>query len=181
MTSASRHLSHQLNFAIDVIMMAIVTLYLLHQSSKRQRASGCYYLYGPTLLVVVASLLILMDPIRHVLQDAHLWHAPMYIRRCPIRDMQLPATTCRNDHDCSCLDGQDCFSCYDNQYCSEGRETFGCLSVYGWIFTIGTTYVGFGFFFFAVLWNADIMGKIVKIQHQWQRLRRREPPLPAQG
>jgi hypothetical protein len=189
-TSASRHVSHYLNLGIDLIMLTLVTGYIgyeactkrrmrvLQQSSLPQHEQH-WIIYGPTYLVALASLLILADPIRHVLQDLHYWKASMYMHGCPVRALQIPERTCSissecGTHDCgggyfSVHPGEDCFTCWqDSGRCSEGAETFRCLSAIGWLVTVVCTYVGFALFFVAVMWNSNLLPKMAQ---KWKVLR----------
>lgn len=50
-------------------------------------------------------------------------------------------------------------------------ETFKCLNTYGWLFTIGCTYVGIGLLVFGTMWNADIIGKCGEIRDKWNEIR----------
>jgi hypothetical protein len=182
-TSASRHFSHYLNLVVNIAMLTFVLGFVWNQSKRRDKQPTRWLKYGPTYLVAIASLLILADPMRHILQDLHLWRAPMYISGCPVRALQIPERTCIANSDCggnncgggyfSVNPGEDCFTCWhDTGFCSEGAEAFRCLSVYGWMLTVVATYAGFALFFFAVLWNANITGKLKKIRRQWRALRR---------
>jgi len=128
--------------------------------------------------VAVASVLILADPLRHVLQDLHVWKANMYVHGCPDRALQLPERACSVPQDCGMHDcgegyysvnpGEDCFTCWADGMCSEGAETFRCLSGIGWFVTVICTYVGFAIFFVGVLWNSKLIPKIVR---KWKLLR----------
>ena len=97
----------------------------------------------------------------------------------------LPLRSCIVDSDCGLYDcgggyfsdgeGQPCFNCMSTQIprvCGANAETYACLSVVGWIFTVVMTYVGFAFFFVATFWNADLVGKLRAIRDQWRALRR---------
>ncbi|CAB9500054.1 expressed unknown protein [Seminavis robusta] len=183
-------------------MLVAVVLFVAYESSKR---ASCKY--GPTILISVASLLILVDPTRHVLLDQTHWqyvhqYGGMYRHNCPVRALMLPPRECNVAADCgpyhcggdfyAMAPHQDCFTCYDNDedttssttttttgsMCSEGMETFACLSVTGWIVTIGMTYLGFALFIIGTLWNANILHKISDIRHEWNRLRGTQNNIP---
>jgi hypothetical protein len=78
-----------------------------------------------------------------------------------------------------------CFTCFptdsgsvlanatEEWYCSDNAETYACLTSVGWVFTIVMTYLGFGCFFFATFWNANLLGKLEAIRDQWHALRNR--------
>jgi hypothetical protein len=168
-------------------MLGLVTGYLWYEAcTKRQRRvmqaepsikQEHWIVYGPTYLVAMASLLILADPVRHVLQDLHYWKASMYIHGCPIRALQIPESTCSASEECGTHDcgggyfsvhpGEDCFTCWYDGMCSEGAETFRCLSWIGWLVTAFCTYVGFGLFFAGILWNSSLLPKIAQ---KWKLL-----------
>ena len=150
---------------------------------NKQQITHTHYhfnIYGPAYLVSLGSILILADPIRHVLQDLDyiIGGASMYIHNCPVRALQLPSRSCSIPNDCgsyhcggvyySVHPGEDCFTCWNDGMCSEGAETFRCLSIVGWLVTVVCTYVGFALFFAGVLWNSKIIPKIVQ---KWKILR----------
>lgn len=115
---------------VDVVMLGGVAAFVWYEARAKRRGIGGS-VYGPALLVSVASILIIADPTRHVLQDLQLIGAPMYKPHCRV-------------------------------------ETFACLSIIGWFFTVFCTYVGFALFFGGVIWNSNIVDRIVK---QWKDLR----------
>ena len=147
-------------------------------SSSRGKQIKHFNIYGPAYLVSIGSISILADPIRHVLQDLDYIGAAMYIHGCPVRALQIPTRTCSIPMDCgshhcggayySVHPGEDCFTCWNDGMCSEGAETFRCLSTVGWLVTVVCTYVGFALFFAGVLWNSRIIPKIVR---KWKILR----------
>lgn len=55
--------------------------------------------------------------------------------------------------------------------CAAGIESFVCLSVVGWLFTVVFTYTGFLLLFTATMWNARICGKIGDIRDKWREIR----------
>jgi hypothetical protein len=179
-TSASRHFSHMLNIIIDLVLLGFVCSYFWYQAYTKRRRSqppSPWSIYGPAYLVTLGSCLILADPVRHVLQDLHVWHASMYIHACPVRALQLPNRSCTQPSDCgvnacgggyfSEKPGTDCFTCWEDGMCSEGAETFRCLSTIGWVVTIFCNYVGFSLFLAAVLWSSNLLPKI---NRKWKAL-----------
>lgn len=157
--------------------LSIYFWYLACTKHTRDSQQSMMKTYGPALLVTIGSCLILADPVRHVLQDMDLWHAPMYISNCPVRALQQPKRSCSEPSDCGAYDcgegffadhaGTDCFTCWKDGMCSEGAETFRCLSTTGWVVTIFCSYIGFSLFFTGVLWNYNL---ISKIRHKWRAL-----------
>mmetsp|Transcript_12344 Transcript_12344/g.19460 ORF Transcript_12344/g.19460 Transcript_12344/m.19460 type:complete len:121 (+) Transcript_12344:671-1033(+) len=111
-----------------------------------------------------------------------------YIVNCPIRSLSKPSTNCTASSQCGGIDcgdgsfspekGTACLRCATegpySGFCTEGAETFGCLTPVGWIFTVGCTYLGFALFIFANLWNANFVGKVAAVRKKWQALRESE-------
>ncbi len=62
-------------------MLGGVTAFVWYEARAKQRFVGGS-VYGPALLVFVASVLIMADPTRHVLQDLQLIGASMYKPHC---------------------------------------------------------------------------------------------------
>lgn len=128
------------------------------------------------------------DQLRHVLQDLKIWKpgpfpgSSQYMDQCDIKTVSSPFSNCTVNADCGTYDcgnghfaviaGGTCRSCDTVQaVCVENAETFACLSLIGWIFTVGLTYSGFALFFFASFWNANLMGKLRDIGEKWRALR----------
>jgi len=60
------------------------------------------------------------------------------------------------------------------------EENLTNLTVYGWLFTIIFTYLGFILLFIGVLWNANILEKLKVIRTRWRELRENYRNLPSQ-
>jgi len=70
---ASRTMGHYISFAVTGSMMLCMCGYMLYCArTKRAKKS---YRYVPFFMTVLASLLIMADLLRHVLQDVGLWKA----------------------------------------------------------------------------------------------------------
>jgi len=136
-TVSSRHLSHYLSFVMTTIFLIFLLLYLFHHArSSRVGISQ----YSPFFLVFFSTFFILADPLRHLLQDLHLW---------------LPPSSSEYRRGCS-------------------NESISCLSLIGWIFTIGCTYLGFAGLIIGMMWNAQIGEKWREIKEKWREIRREE-------
>jgi hypothetical protein len=98
--------------------------------------------YGPLILVILATIFIMAEPLRHVLQDRGLWPSRM---RNGMGSAEYRA------------------GCH--------AENIKCLSPVGILFTIVLTYVGFLFLVVGVLWNANIKQQCLKIRAKWRELR----------
>lgn len=60
-----------------------------------------------------------------------------------------------------------------NQYLSDcGSESFECLTVVGWLFTVVFTYSGFALLVCGSMWHANICMKCTQIRQKWRKLRR---------
>lgn len=53
-------------------------------------------------------------------------------------------------------------------------ENMSCLSLTGWLVTVGCTYSGFACLILGTLWNADIKKKLKEIRAQWHMMRHPE-------
>jgi len=120
-------------------MMLVALGYTLYKS--RSRRGQFYQRYGPAIFVAMATVLILVDPFRHILQDVGVW---------PEGQSQWASNEYRDQ-------------CHD--------ETVKCLSVVGWLSTVTATYTGFACLFIGTMWSANILQKFKKIRKEWQKLR----------
>lgn len=138
----------------------MVVMIVLHVRSLKNRSymSTCSR-NGPLILTVIAAILILADPTRHVLQETEIWPATIDGKR-------YPGSSAMYREDCTIGNDED----------SVSRETILCLSTIGWIFYLAT-FLGFIFLFIAVLWNANILEKCRLIRQQWNALREEEEPV----
>ena len=76
-TAGSRHLSHTLSLIFTAIALTLLMIYIGYCTRERSRRySSGVQVYGPFVLLCFASMLVLADPLRHVLQDSGLWTGP---------------------------------------------------------------------------------------------------------
>jgi len=137
-TAASRVMGHWISFATTLAMMIGLSIYVGWHS--RTRRGTHWQKYGPTYLTVIAGVLIMLDLIRHVLEDTGAWTGS--------------GTWGPEEY------RSDCDS-----------ESVQCLSVVGWLITIGATYLGFVLLVIATMWNANICQRLKDIKEEWRRLR----------
>ena len=189
-SSASRHLSHSLTLAVNVVILGAIFAFTLRQASRRRfvhgegGVRGKAYQYGPTILVAVGSLCVLSDNLRHVLQDAGIWRpgpwpgSSQYRSDCAARWVSNTKRHCGASADCGAHDcgggffsaspGLDCYTCLlqgDFAYlCTANAETFSCLSAVGWVFTVVLTYAGFALLAVGSLWNAQLLTKLAAVR-----------------
>ena len=74
-SAASRTLGHWLSLGTTGLMMILVFGFVFSKAKLRRQnvAAGWLHAYGPTLMVGIASLFILAEPVRHCLQDLGWW------------------------------------------------------------------------------------------------------------
>lgn len=73
-TASARSLGHTISFCVTLAMMLAITAYMIY-CSRRRHGPHCFK-YGPTYIMLMASVLIMADLVRHVLQDANIWPEP---------------------------------------------------------------------------------------------------------
>jgi len=186
-TIASRRLGHIVSFAVNAAVLLFAFAFVLFQSKNRAAQPTHWLRFGPTYLTGLAAVLIMADPLRHILADEGIWKTGpwpgcgQYLADCAVRAMPDPAVACKENADCgavacgggfySAAPGENCYTCYaDSGECSKIAETFACLSPVGWVFTVGFTYAGFALFLSATLWNANLIAKLDAVSSKWKAL-----------
>jgi len=124
--------------------MLAMTAYMAWSSRKRSNKS-LFHKYGPTIFVAFASLFIMADLSRHVLEDTHVWPAQMA--------SGWGAAQYKHTPEC------------------DDKEVVRCLTKVGWLFTIDFTYMGFFLLIVGTLWNSNITSKLRLFRAKWQQLR----------
>jgi len=87
-SGAARQTGHEIGIAITGAMMLLVIGYVAWHSQTR--FGNHWQVYGPLYLTILASLMILADPTRHVMQDTNAWPSPgsdEYRDDCDSEDM----------------------------------------------------------------------------------------------
>jgi len=123
--------------------MLAMTGYMAWSSRRRKKRTHCYQ-FGPTYLVAFASLLIMADLTRHVLEDTKVWPSKM----------GNGWGSAQYIHSDSCT-----------------SEVFRCLTKVGWLFTVVFTYAGFALLIFGTFWNSNIVAKLKLFRAKWRQLR----------
>jgi len=134
-TAAARSLGHYISFGVTLAVMLGMCIYVARK--RRLRYGSKWRKNGPLILTIFASMFIMADLTRHVIQDLEWWPAP-------------GSSEYRSD-------------------CHE--ETFKCLSVIGWLFTVAFTYFGFALLVVGTMWNANICEKLQDFRDKWAELR----------
>mmetsp|Transcript_11495 Transcript_11495/g.20365 ORF Transcript_11495/g.20365 Transcript_11495/m.20365 type:complete len:143 (+) Transcript_11495:312-740(+) len=127
-TAGAKSLSHTLSMALTMTILTNLTQYTYHKAQLRR--GSLWHRQGPTLLLALATPLLLADLARHCLQDSGVWPAPG-----------------------SSMYRDDCDEV-------AGLAGLRCLTAVGWIFSILFTYSGFILMLVSVVWAANIHDKI---------------------
>jgi len=117
-----------------------LSLYVAHHA--KQRWGTHWTKWGPTYLTVIASVLVMADLTRHVVEDLNWWPERL--------DNGWGAGEYR----------EDCTT-----------EEMACLTAIGWLFTIVATYSGFALLVVGTMWNANICDKLKEMRVEWRKLR----------
>mmetsp|Transcript_18327 Transcript_18327/g.38130 ORF Transcript_18327/g.38130 Transcript_18327/m.38130 type:complete len:344 (-) Transcript_18327:62-1093(-) len=74
-SAASRTLGHWISLGTTGLMMALVLAFIYSKVKLRKQLPGSTWVhwYGPFLTVLLASMFIMAEPLRHVLQDIDVW------------------------------------------------------------------------------------------------------------
>jgi len=70
-SGAARQTGHEVGIAITGTMMLLLIGYVAWHS--RTRFGSHWQIYGPLYLTIIASLMILADPTRHLMRDTGAW------------------------------------------------------------------------------------------------------------
>jgi hypothetical protein len=68
-----RTTGHWISFFLTLVMMTALIIFIYRGRGRRVGKGNNWYVYGPTILAVVATILIMADLWRHVLQDTGVW------------------------------------------------------------------------------------------------------------
>jgi len=137
-SAAARQLGHLVSIIITGTLMIGVNSYIFYKC--RQRKGTFRKRWGPLCFTLVAAPLILLDILRHVLADNHIWKAGPFPGSSEYR------------HGCT-------------------QENWSCLTLTGWLITIGCTYIGFACLFVGTMWSANLIQKLKQIRKKWLELR----------
>jgi hypothetical protein len=174
-TVGARHLSHYISFGVNLALLAGLCTYLF--VCARERDSATESKHGPFLLCCTALVFVMADPTRHVLQHMNIWKPPVSSNTLLIAITHSEREWCENRRLtlrlaslCHLLRLQS--SSQYREDCEAGIESFVCLSVVGWLFTVIFTYLGFALLFTSTFWNARLLTKLSDIGVKWREIRR---------
>lgn len=145
-SGAARRTGHQVALALTGTMMVVFVGYTTYATrTRRAHVRPTLRRIGPLMLACVAAVLIVLDPIRHVLMDETGGH----------------------------IDGAD-LAWLLREYTSApdcDTESFKCFALGGWIFTFACTYVGFACLLVSTLWMVDARQKLRDMRERWREIR----------
>jgi hypothetical protein len=172
-TAAARKTAHLITLIVDIFVIGALCVYVTYKARERPAYPTWFSRWGPTIFVWLAFPLILADPLRHVLADKNVW------KPCHRRCGELWPAHCdwsSNEYHCALrcgiLSGQECEAgsagIQDCTCVHDHQENVYHLSVLGWVFTIGFTYIGFILFLFGSLWSGNICEKCRDARHLYR-------------
>lgn len=85
-TAGARRAGHTMSLALTGAVMVGVIFFLLRERKKRPGTG--WELNGPLILSALGGVLMLLDPLRHVLQDQGVVDMPQYRHGCETEDMK---------------------------------------------------------------------------------------------
>lgn len=179
--------------------MVTVNGFMCYTIKHRIRRRGFWQYYGPLMLTMLATPLVMADLTRHVFNDWNvwnwcgnnvdfprvnqtwndgcLWSSTQYhcdVACCVLPEDLAPGVAALEPKDgwpqLDLKPGEAC-ECNDCMVDS-GEENPKNLSVIGWIFTIFCTYLGFTLLAVGTMWNANLVKKLKEIRQRWRELRR---------
>jgi len=74
-TAAARQVGHTISFYVTLLLMLLVGAVIAREATfgPRQWAPSARERWGPSLVMLLAAVLIMAEPTRHVVNDANLW------------------------------------------------------------------------------------------------------------
>jgi hypothetical protein len=74
-----RTTGHWISFFMTLCLMTALIIFLFRGRSRRFGKGNNWHIYGPTILAVLATILIMADLWRHVLQDTNVWPEKVFL------------------------------------------------------------------------------------------------------
>ncbi len=143
-SGAQRATGHIVAVALTGFMMVVFVAYTAHSTHKRrQHIASFWRRCGPLLLACAAAVLIMLDPIRHLIMD-----------------------------NTGGIIGSEDFSWLLREYRGDcDAESPRCFALGGWMFTYGSTWIGFACLTVSTLWLVDIVAKCRQVRAKWRQIR----------
>lgn len=85
MNDAARAMGHYIQLGLTFVIFLGMSIWIYLKREKMSSAFPFWTKWGPFILMLGASFLVVFDPLRHVLQDFEWWPAPgssEYRRKC---------------------------------------------------------------------------------------------------
>ena len=144
-TAAANELAHTLTFAINLAIFTNMCQFIYHSSKRKQSSDVSNWL--PFYLMVIATVLVMVDLLRHVLQDSHSFYLEdsnhgrysIHVDECTYVVTQPTGPTCSQSGLGPLTIGE--VSAVNMTGWSMYNED-GSLSSVGWFITVGCTWSG---------------------------------------
>lgn len=167
MTASARSMGHVVSLGITGAMMIGITGYTIYTAKRRR--GNFWFKWGPSLMLVMASLLIMADVMRHVLQDYDVWPSPSSRQYKPgCHDETFRCLSDIGWYDSHTL-ALSAFIFAHSKLDSLATLLLALSSLR--VFTIFCTYTGFAIMLVGTMWNADLLGKLASVREKWRELR----------
>jgi hypothetical protein len=162
-TAGLNALAHSVTFGVNLAVFTNLAQYMyLH----RKRSGTHLEKYGPLYCIIVATVGVMADLVRHLINDANNWYLvdPTGTKlRFDFSDCVYEIPTVGGSDMCMQKSLKGPFLVTEENALGLDISMYnedGSLSTYGWIFTIMGTWTGFAFLFVGIFWFTDILGKV---------------------
>lgn len=174
-TAGLNALAHSVTFGINLAVFTNLAQYMYTGTKARRDYAGSHLRkWGPLYCVCLATVGVMADLIRHLINDANNWYLVG-----PTGDKlhfdfdsciySIPSVS--GSSQCAQKGVPGPFQVTEENALGIDMSMYnedGSLSVYGWVFTIMGTWTGFAFLFVGILWYTGIVGKM---RRQYAQLR----------
>ncbi len=166
-TAGLNSLAHSLTFGINLAVFTNLVQYMYMHSKPQRR--------GPLYCVIAATVLVMADLGRHLINDANNWFLSEAVtgNRLHFDLSDCTYTVGKISGSPQCPDiGKGPFNVSEENALGIDMSMYnedGSLSVYGWLFTIFGTWSGFALLFIGIMWHSDL---VRKLRRQFRLLRR---------
>jgi len=163
-TASSRSFSHGVTFAVDLAVFTNIVQFAVHKTTTARKAKPFWLKWGPVICLVWATILADADLVRHLINDA--WGTI-----CTSTEPSQSLALCDRNGQCKELEDKYKKYCYSQPMMNQfhGGEGFPHESVYGWIFSIFCTWLGYILLFVGIFW---VINFPQKIRAQWRTMQR---------
>lgn len=160
-------LAHSVTFGINLAVFTNLAQYM-YTDTKRRRANIPFHFrkWGPFYCIVAATIGVMADLSRHLINDANNWFLVNPITeektKFDFSECMYSVPVVSGSSQCVAR-GTGPFIVQEQNALGLSLSMYnddGSLSIYGWLFTIVGTWSGFAFLFVGVFWYGDIGEKL---------------------